>query len=82
MKKILKWVFIVVLATLAITMMWLVSERNRLTRSLDTARNNEKALILEKEGLEGKSIEYRISVEQLSYYKDSLLEKALRWTPS
>lgn len=74
MKKILKRVSIIVLTALAITMMWLVSERNRLIRSLDVARNNEKALILEKEGLEGKSIEYRISVEQLSYYKDSLLE--------
>lgn len=74
MKKILKWVFIVVLAALAITMMWLVSERNRLARSLDVSRNNEKALILERENLEGKSIEYRISIEQLSYYKDSLLE--------
>lgn len=74
MKKILKWVSVAVLAALAITMMWLVSERNRLSRSLDAARNNEKALILERENLEGKSIEYKISIEQLSYYKDSLLE--------
>lgn len=69
-------IFIVVLISILI-FTTLINKINQLENSLSLSRNNEKALINENDTLSNTNIVYKLKVDQLGYFNDSISKKML-----
>lgn len=64
-------VFLTMLGILFITF----SENRKLKEDLLLSKNNEKALIVDNNTLSSKNIAYQLTIEQLKYFNDSIINK-------
>lgn len=64
-------VFLTMLGILFITF----SENRKLKEDLLLSKNNEKALIVDNNTLSSKNIAYQLTIEQLNYFNDSIINK-------
>jgi hypothetical protein len=64
-------VFLTMLGILFITF----SENRKLKEDLLLSKNNEKALIADNNTLSSKNIAYQLTIEQLNYFNDSIINK-------
>ena len=64
-------VFLILLGILFITF----SENRKLKEDLLLSKNNEKALIVDNNTLSSKNIAYQLTIEQLNYFNDSIINK-------
>ena len=64
-------VFLILLGILFITF----SENRKLKEDLLLSKNNEKALIIDNNNLSSKNIAYQLTIEQLNYFNDSIINK-------
>lgn len=60
---------------LGLGFIFLIDKNKALQEELSLTKNNEKALILNQDSLQSKVRVYKFTVEQLSYYNDSILYK-------
>ena len=73
MKKVIRWITIIVITLLTITVLILLGCNNSLRSNVSTYDNNFKALALENQKLEDEAIAYKFSIEQLEYLNDSII---------
>ena len=64
-------VFLTMLGILYITFL----ENKNLKEELLLSKNNEKALIADNNTLSSKNIAYQLTIEQLKYFNDSIINK-------
>ena len=64
-------VFLTMLGILLITLL----ENKKLREDLLLSKNNEKALIADNNQLSSNSIAYQLTIEQLQYFNDSIIDK-------
>lgn len=60
---------------LGLSFLSLIKKNRMLQKELSLSKNNEKALILNQDSLQNRVRVYKFTVEQLSYYNDSILFK-------
>ena len=75
MNKILKWVVIGIGAMLIASISILIHNNRELKKDLSTAAANIKAYSDENSSLKNDARVFQLTVEQLSYYNDSILQK-------
>ena len=71
----------IVIIGIVCTFLCMDSTINTLNKKVNTYKNNEKALIAENDSLKNQAIVYQITVDQLSYFNDSIslkLQKAVK----
>lgn len=73
--KILKWIFIGIGAMLIASISILIHNNRELKKDLSTATANIKAYSDENSSLKNDARVFQLTVEQLSYYNDSILQK-------
>ena len=73
--KILKWIFIGIGAMLIASISILIHNNRELKKDLSTAAANIKAYSDENSSLKNDARVFQLTVEQLSYYNDSILQK-------
>lgn len=61
-----------VLTILGLTIFFMWKRINDLNRDLDNAVNNEKAYAAENSGLKENNQEFKLTLDQMGYYKDSI----------
>ena len=71
-KTILTAGILAVIIVVLCAFLYMNSVIKRLRQNVDIYRNNEKALICENDSLKNKAIVYQISLDQLSYFNDSI----------
>jgi hypothetical protein len=74
-KLILICIVTVILLTLGITVAIQSKRISNLNESLSNSINNEKALLLKNDNNESEIRSLKLSVEQLDYFNDSIIEK-------
>ena len=75
MNKILRWIVIGIGAMLIASISILIHNNRELKKSLSTATANIKAYSDENSSLKNGARVFQLTVEQLSYYNDSILQK-------
>ena len=73
MKKVIRWIIVIVIALLVITVLVLLGYNKSLLNDISTYDNNFKALALDNQRLEDEAIAYKFSIEQLEYLNDSII---------
>lgn len=73
MKKVIRWIIVIVITLLIITVLILLGCNKRLQNSVSTYDNNFKALALDNQKLKDEAIAYKFSIEQLEYLNDSVI---------
>jgi hypothetical protein len=73
MKKVIRWIIVIVITLLVITVLVLLRYNKSLRNDISTYDNNFKALALENQKLEDEAIAYKFSIEQLEYLNDSII---------
>lgn len=80
-----KLTMVIIVSIVIIGIVWIFlcmdSTINTLNKKVNTYKNNEKALIAENDSLKNQAIVYQITVDQLSYFNDSIslkLQKAVK----
>lgn len=75
MKKYIIIGLTLVFLTLVGTIIALTRVNKNLRNDLSTSKNNEKAYILENSNLKEESRVFKLTIDQLNYYNDSIIEK-------
>lgn len=74
-KKVFYILITIIIFALISSLIYFKSQNNRLGKKLDIAITNEKALIEENSSLKNKNIAYKLSIESLEYFNDSIINE-------